>query len=68
MNKLIFGDSAVSKKEFFDSKKAIKLSSVDINNIAVSNKFKGNNEASKYFIGYFNNVEVSLLYVLFYHK
>ena len=68
MNKLIFGDSAVSKKEFFDSKKAIKLSSVDINNIAVSNKFKGNNETSKYFIGYFNNVEVSLLYVLLYHK
>ena len=54
---LIFGDSEVSKREFYDSKKAIPLSSVDINNIVVSNKTKGNNEASKYFIGYFSDVD-----------
>ena len=47
----------MSKKEFYDSKKVIKLSSVDINNISVSNKIKGNNETSKYFIGYFDDVD-----------
>ena len=57
MNKLIFGDIEMSKKEFYDSKKAIKLSLVDINNIVVSNKIKGNNETSKYFIGYFNDAD-----------
>ena len=45
----------MSKKEFYDDKKAISLSSVDINNIVVSNKVKGNNESSKYFIGYLND-------------
>ena len=45
-----------SKKEFFDGRKAISLSSVDINNIVVSNKIKGNNETGKYFIGYLNDV------------
>ena len=45
MNKsLIFGDTEVSKRQFYDSKKAIKLNLVDINNIAVSNKVKGNSE------------------------
>ena len=30
MNKLVFGDIEVSKKEFHESKKHIKLSSVDL--------------------------------------
>ena len=57
MNKsLIFGDDEVSKKQFYDSKKAIKLNLVDVNNIVVSNKVKGNNETSKYFIGYLGDI------------
>ena len=55
---IIFNDIEVSKKEFYDNKKAIPLrSSVDINSIVVSNKTKNNNETSKYFIGYLNNVD-----------
>ena len=53
---LIFGVIEVSKKEFYDSKKAIPLSSADINKIFVSNKTKNNNETSKYYIGYLNDV------------
>ena len=58
MNKLVFGDIEVSKKEFYDSKKAISLKVVDINKIVVSNKIKGNNETSKYFIGYMVDSDV----------
>ena len=39
-------------KEFYETKKAVSLSSVDVDNIVVSNKIKGNNETSKVFIGY----------------
>ena len=56
MNKLIFGDIELSKKEFYESKKAIKLNVVDVNNIVVSNKIKGNNETSKFFIGYLDDI------------
>ena len=39
---------------------------VDINNIAVSNKIKNNNERSKYFIGYLNDIdEISPLCIIF---
>ena len=55
MNKLLFGDIEVSQKDF---KKTIPLSLVDLNNIVVSNKVKGNNETSKYFIGYLNDVDI----------
>ena len=51
MNKLILCDIEVSKKEFYDSKKAINLGLIDVNRIVVSNKIKGNNETSKFFIG-----------------
>ena len=51
MNKLVFNDIEVSKKEFYGSKKGLKLSSVDVGKIVVSNKVKGNNESSKIFIG-----------------
>ena len=53
MNKtLVFNDVDMSKKEIYDSKKAIPLNLVDLNNIAVSNKVKNNNGTSEYFIGY----------------
>ena len=51
MNKLIFGDIEVTKKEFYESKQGIKLKDVIVNNIIVSEKVKGNNEIVKYYIG-----------------
>ena len=61
MNKsLIFGDIEVSKRQFYDSKKARKLNLFDMNNIVVSNKVKGNNETSKYFIGYLHDISESV--------
>ena len=61
MNKsIIFVDIEVSKKSFYDSKKAIKLNLAGVNNIVVSNKVKGNNETSKYFIGYLHDISESV--------
>ena len=56
MNKLNFEDIEESKKEFYDSKKEVPLDLIDINKVVVSNKTKGNNEASKYFIGYMDDI------------
>ena len=56
MNKLIFGDIEVSKKEFYEGKKAIKLNFVDVDKIVASNKIKGNNETSKVFVGYLDDI------------
>ena len=42
----------MSKKQFYESKEGINLRDVNVNNIIVSNKIKGNNETSKVFIGY----------------
>ena len=61
MNKsLIYGDIKVCKRQFYDSKKAIKLNLVDVNNIVVSNKVKGNTETSKYFIGCLDDISQSV--------
>ena len=58
MNKtLVFNDFEMTKKDFYDSKKAIPLNLVDINNIVVINKVKNNNETSKCFIGYLHNID-----------
>ena len=40
--KIKFGDKEVDKKEFYLSKQAIPLDSVDLNKIVVSNKWKIN--------------------------
>ena len=56
MNKLIFGDTEGSKKEFYEGKKAVNLSVIDVTKIAVSNKIKGNNDISKVFIGYLDDI------------
>ena len=53
----MFNDVEVSKKEFYNAKKAIPLNLVDKANIAVSIKVK-NNETSKYFIGYLDDIDV----------
>ena len=67
MNKtLVFNDVEISKKDFYDAKKAIPLNLVDINNIIVSNKVKNYNDTSKYFIGYLHNIdEISPLCIIF---
>ena len=58
MNKtLVFNDVEMSKKDFYDAKKAIPLNLVDVNSIVVSNKVKNNNDTSKYFIGYFHDID-----------
>ena len=53
--KIKFGDKEVDKKEFYSSKQAISLNSVDLNKIVVSNKWKINDTTSKYLCGYLNN-------------
>ena len=59
MNKaILFNDVEVSKKEFYDAKKAIPLNLVDVVNIFVSNKVKNNNETGKYFIGYLDDTDI----------
>ena len=64
MNKLVFDDIEVSKKKFYESKKGLKLSSVDVGKIVVSNKIKGNNGTSKVFFGYMDDNCVILLCLL----
>ena len=44
------------KKHFYEGKKAVNLSKVDVSKIAVSNKIKGNNEISKFFFGYMDDI------------
>ena len=58
MNKLVFGNIEVSKKQFYEGKKAVNLSDVNLDKIVVSNKIKGNNEASKLFIGYLDDTDI----------
>ena len=57
--KIKFGDKEVDKKEFYSSKQAISLDSVDLNKIVVSNKWKINDTTYKYstIICYFTSNE-----------
>ena len=59
-----FGDKKVDKKEFYSSKQAILLDSVDLSKIVVSNKCKINDTTYKYFCGYLNNVIQPLCVIL----
>ena len=43
--KIKFGDKEINKKEFYSSKQAIPLDSVDLDQIVVSNKWKINETA-----------------------
>ena len=61
MNKLVFDDTEVSKKQFYESKGGINLRDVNVNNIVVSNKIKGNNETRKVFIDYLMDDNVAPL-------
>ena len=67
LKKIKFGDKEVDKKEFYLSKQAISLDSVDLDKIVVSNKWKINETTYKYLCGYLNN-DVIQPFVLFYLK
>ena len=62
--KIKFGDKKVDKKEFYSSKQAISLDSVNLNKIVVSNKWKINDTTYKYLCGYLNNDTIQPLCVI----
>ena len=62
--KLTFRDKEVDKKEFYSSKKAILLDSVDLSKIVVSSRWKLNDTTYKYFCGYLNNDVIKPLCVI----
>ena len=55
LKKIKFGDKEVDKKEFYSSKQAISLDSIDLRKIVVSNKWKINDTTYKYSCEYLNN-------------
>ena len=55
LKKIKFGDKEINKKEFYSSKQAILLDSVDLDKIVVSNKWKINETTYKYLCRYLNN-------------
>ena len=62
--KIKFGDKEVDKKEFYSSKQAIRLDSVDLDKIVVSNKLKISDTTYKYLCGYLNNDVIQPLCVI----
>ena len=62
--KIKFGDQEVDKKEFYLSKQAISLDSVDLSKIVVSNKWKINDTTYKYLCGYLNNDIIQRLCII----
>ena len=50
-----FGDKEINRKEFYSSKQAIPLTSVDLDKIVVSSKWKISDTTYKYLCGYLNN-------------
>ena len=64
LKKIKFGDKEVSKKEFYSSKQAISLDSVDLDEIVVSSKWKISETTYKYLCGYLNNDVIQPLCVI----
>ena len=62
--KMKFRDKEVNKKEFYSSKQAILLDSVDLSKIVVSSRWKINDTLYKYFSGYLNNDVIQPLCVI----
>ena len=62
--KVKFGDKEIDKKEFYLSKQAIFLNSVDLSKIVVSSKWKISDTKYKYFCGYLNNDVIQRLRVI----
>ena len=63
LTKIKFGNKEVNKKEFYSSKKAISLDSVDVNKTVVSKKWKINDTTYKHICGYLNNDTIQPLRV-----
>ena len=68
LKKIKFGDKEVDKKEFYSSKQAISLDSVDLDKIVVSSKWKINETTYKYLCRYLNNDVIQPLCVKVYDK
>ena len=64
LRKVKFGNKEVNKKEFYLSKQAISLDSVDLNKIVVSKKWKINDTTYKHICGNLNNDTVQPLCVI----
>ena len=64
LRKIKFGNKELNKKEFYSSKQAISLDSVDLNEIVVAKKWKINDTTYKYFCGYLNNDVIKPLCVI----
>ena len=64
LRKIKFGNKEVNKKEFYSSKQAISLDSVDLNTIVVSKKWKINDTTYKHICGYLNNDTIQPLCVI----
>ena len=62
--KIKFGDKEVDEKEFYSSKQAIPLDSVDLSKIVVSNKLKISDTTCDYLCGYLNNDVIQSLSVI----
>ena len=62
--KIKFGDKEIDKKEFYLSKQAIFLNSVDLSKIVVSSKRKISDTKCKYFCRYLNNDVIQPLCVI----
>ena len=64
LRKIKFGNKEVTKKEFYSSKQAISLDSVDLNKIIVSKKWKINDTTYKHICGFLNNDTIQPLCVV----
>ena len=64
LKKIKFGDKEIEKKEFYSSKQAIPLDSVDLDKIVVSSKWKINETTYKYLCGCLNNDVIQPLCVI----
>ena len=64
LRKIKFGNKEVNKKEFYSSKQAISLDSVDLNKIVVSKKCKINDTTYKHICGYLNNDTIQRLCII----
>ena len=64
LRKIKFGNKEVNKKEFYSSKQAISLDSIDLNKIIVSKKWKINDATYKHICGYLNNDTIQPLRVI----
>ena len=64
LRKIKFGNKKFNKKEFYSSKQAISLDSVDLNKTVVSKKWKINDTTYKHICGYLNNDTIQPLCVI----